>query len=245
MTSLVSFSVVMHYSLDIKKNTGCQNAIFTMQQTVNYFTQRGSTVFVSSLDASKAFDRISHVKLFRKLIKRHVPSCLIGVLCNWYSKLHSCVRWNGTLSAYFIVRCGVRQGGVLSPFLFNIYVDDLIAELEASDIGCHVANQYFGCIMYADDLIVLSASVSGLQRMLDICYQFGLQNSLIFNQKKSVCFKVGGNHEPPLEQIRLGNNRLQWVTTTKYLGLVFNASRTLQVEAVMFVESFILHVMVS
>jgi len=79
-----------------KKNTGCQNAVFTLQKTVNYFTQRGSTVFVSCLDASKAFDRISHVKLFEKLIKRQVPSCLICVLCNWYSKLYSCVRWNGT-----------------------------------------------------------------------------------------------------------------------------------------------------
>ena len=44
------------------------------------------------------------------------------------------------VSAYFVVRCGVRQGGVLSPFLFNIYVGDLIAELEASDIGCHGGN---------------------------------------------------------------------------------------------------------
>jgi len=47
-----------------KKNISCQNAVFTMQQTVNYFTQRGSTVFISSLDASKAFDRINHIKRF-------------------------------------------------------------------------------------------------------------------------------------------------------------------------------------
>ena len=63
--------------------------------------------------------------------------------------------------------------------------------------------------MYADDLIVLSASVSGLQRMLDMCYQFDLQNSLTFNQKKSVCFTVGRNHDPPLEQMRLGNIKLK------------------------------------
>jgi len=71
------------------------------------------------------------------------------------------------LSEYFVVRQGVRQGGVLSPFLFNVYVDELLNELEMNGIGCHVCNQYFGCIMYADDLLLLSASVSGLQHMLE------------------------------------------------------------------------------
>ena len=77
------------------------------------------------------------------------------------------------------------SGGVLSPFLFNLYVDDLLSELEGSGIGCHVCDRYFGCIMYADDLLLTSASVSGLQRMLDICYRFGVNNSIVFNQRKS------------------------------------------------------------
>ena len=111
-----------------------------MQKTVDYFTQRGSTVSISSLDASKTFDRISHAKLFEKLIQRCVPYCLLHVLCNWYGKLYSCVRWNDMLSEYFVVRQGVRQGGVLSPFLFNVYVDDLLNELEMNGIGCHVCN---------------------------------------------------------------------------------------------------------
>jgi len=59
-------------------------------------------------------------------------------MCNWYDKLYSCVRWNGTLSEYFVVSQGFRQGGVLSPFLFNLYVDDLLSEPEGSGIGCHV-----------------------------------------------------------------------------------------------------------
>ena len=103
-----------------KKNISCQNAVFTMQQTVDYFTQRGSTVFISSLDASKAFDRISHAKLFEKLIQRRVLDCLLRALCNWYGKLYSCVRWNGMLSEYFVVRQGVRQGGILFPFLSRL-----------------------------------------------------------------------------------------------------------------------------
>jgi len=51
------------------------------------------------------------------------------------------------------VYCGVRQGGVFSPLLFNLYVDDLICRLELSNLGCCINGIYLGCIMYADDVL--------------------------------------------------------------------------------------------
>jgi len=171
-----------------KKGLGCQNAIFTVQQVTSYFTKHGSTVYFSALDASKAFDRVNHSKLFDKMIERNVPHCFIRVLHNWYSKLVSVVKWNGVFSYPFSVYCGVRQGGVLSPLLFNIYVDDLIHQLEASNYGCYVFGKFFGCIMYADDLLLLSASVTGLQQMLHICHSFAQLNDIIFNHKKICMF---------------------------------------------------------
>ena len=96
-----------------------------------------------------------------------MPYRFIRVLHNWYSKLASVVKWNDVFSYPFSVYCGVRQDGVLSPLMFNIYVDDLIHQLEASN-GCYVTGKFFGCIMYADDLLLLSATVTGLQQMLNI-----------------------------------------------------------------------------
>ena len=72
------------------------------------------------------------------------------------------MRWNGVLSDPLVVSQGVRQGGVLSPFFFSIYVDDLIKRLELSGTGCHVNGGYIGAILYANDLLLLSASISGL-----------------------------------------------------------------------------------
>jgi len=108
-----------------------------------------------------------------------------------------------------------KVGGVLSPLLFNIYVDDLIHQLEASNYGCYVFGKFFGCIMYADDLLLLSASVTGLQQMLHICHSFAQFNDIIFNHKKSVYFKVGPLWSRSASVMLLGNKNLQWVTSFK------------------------------
>jgi hypothetical protein len=213
-----------------KKKIGCNPAIYSVQQVVKYFTVRGSAVYLAALDASKAFDRLNHHILFDKLRKRNVPECFINILACWYNKLYSCVRWNSLFSAFFKVSCGVRQGGILSPTLFNIYADDLIDDLSSSGSGCHVNKIFFGCIMYADDIILLSPSVIGLQCMLDICFEFGVKNDIIFNSKKSVCLFVGIRKCDIVKcNMFLGVNQLSWVTEFKYLGMHFIAHKGLVV----------------
>ena len=79
-----------------------------------------------------------------------------------------CVDWCGTKSQPFKVSCGIRQGAVLSPILFSIYIDDLFNVLSRSGIGCHINNLFYGIIGYADDLVLLSPNLFGLQSMFDI-----------------------------------------------------------------------------
>jgi len=77
-------------------------------------------VYTALRDASKAFDRINHHKLFAKLSEHGAPQCFINVLFDWYRRLISCVRWNGVFSLELRVTGGVLKGGILSPFMFNI-----------------------------------------------------------------------------------------------------------------------------
>jgi len=112
-------------------------------------------------------------------------------LRSWYGKLVSSVLWNGVFSAYFCVNCGVRQGGILSPLLFNVYVDQLIDSLSDSGFGCYIDSQFFGCIMYVDDLIMLSPSLKGLQSMFNLCDAYAKTHFLIFNAKKTFLMPVG------------------------------------------------------
>ena len=74
------------------------------------------------------------------------------------------------LGDLFAVLCGVRQGGVLSPALFALYVDDLVSQLRDSGYGIHVGSLFVGCVLYADDIVLLSASCDGLQKLVNILY---------------------------------------------------------------------------
>ena len=100
------------------------------------------------------------------------------LLMNWYSKIMITVKWKDSYSSFCSLKSGVRQGGVLSPILFNIYMNSLIQSLSVSDLGCHINGVYIGCLTYADDIILLSASVVHLQRMLDTCYSCGVELDL-------------------------------------------------------------------
>jgi len=166
-----------------KKKLGCTHAIFALSQCVDYFVNCGSSVFMAALDATKAFDRVHHIKLCNRLIDKGVPTFVVKIIANWYAKSMVTVWWKDCQSALFQVKSGVRQGGVLSPILFNMYIDIVVEALVKSDLGCHVMGNYFGCVLYADDLILLSASVLQLQKMLDLYYDVGLLLDLKFNAK--------------------------------------------------------------
>ena len=164
-----------------KRNTGCNDAIFSLKSVIKYFNDRGSSVFIASLDIKKAFDHVNHYKLFRSLLSIGVPLIVVDVLSNWYSKMFCVVKWNGSLSRQFTVGSGVRQGSCLSPGIFNVFMNAFIVNLRQSDIGCHILNMYYGCLLYADDIVLLSPSIKGLQLMLDICSQTACELSVQFN----------------------------------------------------------------
>ena len=177
-----------------KKGVGCNDAIFTLKTIINHFTSGRSSVFSAALDIRKAFDRVPHGKLMDHLRKMRLPSYIIDVLSDWYDKLQAVVRWNGVLSRPLSVPSGVRQGGILSPALFNIFINTIIIRLRIADIGCHVKGLFAGCfILYVDDVILLSPSVLGLQRMLDVCYSTCTDLGLKFNGMKSHCICFGSS----------------------------------------------------
>ena len=85
-----------------------------------------------------------------------------------------CVRWRGSYSYWFHILAGVQQGGNLSPLLFAVYMDVLIMRLRQRGLGCKLFNTFYGCLLYADDILLLAHLVDGMQQMLEICNKFAL-----------------------------------------------------------------------
>ena len=125
---------------------------------IEYFKSRSTSVYVAFPDASKAFDKISHWTLFRKLIDRGVPLYLVIILCYWYQKQEMTVGWGVCIPDSFRVTNGVRQGGILSPQLFNIYIDGLSDILNKSSVDGSIIGKLINHMLYADDLFIVSLS---------------------------------------------------------------------------------------
>ena len=166
---LQEFIVTQPNQYGFKKQSGPDQCIYVLKELACAHRELKGNIYMCFLDASKAFDRVNHRVLFNTLRSRGVPNYLIRILLFWYTKQKFHVRWGNTLSSPFSVSNGVRQGGILSPYLFNVYMDKLSMMLNTHDAGCYAGNLKVNHLMYADDVVIIAPSASGLQSLLNIC----------------------------------------------------------------------------
>ena len=86
----------------------------------------------------------------------------------------------------------MRQGGVLSPLLFAVYIDKLLIRLERLRTGCYSGCFFVGALCYADDIVLLAPSPSALRILLSECECFSRDSELNFNASKTqlICFRL-------------------------------------------------------
>ena len=176
------------------------------------------------MDASKAFDRIVHAGLFIKLLERNVPIVFIEIIMSWYDGLTCRVKWDDQLSDWFAITAGVRQGGILSPDFYSIYVDDLIIQLKSSGKGCYFLAIFAAALFYADDMAILSPSIKGLSKLLDICGTYCTEWDIALNAKKSKLMMFGKKADVT-HDIMLNGDKVEWTTDWKYLGVTLKKDK--------------------
>ena len=202
-----------------KDNLSTDMCIFSLKHVIDYYSNMSSPVYLCYLDASKAFDRLNYWILFDKLLERKIPKIIVRILVYWYSNQEFLVRWGSHFSDSFGASNGVRQGGVLSPYLFNVYMDGLSLLLNSSNVGCHIDNVSFNHLMYADDTVLIAPSARGLQKLILLCEDYANNCDIIFNVKKSkyMCFNTGKAFGVP--KVFLNGKPIELVSKYKYLGL--------------------------
>ena len=188
-----------------------------------YFNSKGSPVYVCALDAEKCFDRVWHDGLFFKLLDV-LPSPHWRFLYKWYRSTVAVVRWNGDVSPSFSVSRGVRQGSILSPHLFNIFINDMLNDVSTSGNGVRIGDEQYNVCAYADDVTLLSSTITGLQRNINICADYAKAWRFNFNPKKSNCLTMGPNLFSVTPCWYLGNTKLLVCDEIDILGVQFTNS---------------------
>ena len=142
----------------------------------------------------------------------------------WYANLQCRVRWGDTLSDWFSIEAGVRQGGILSPVFYCLYVDDLVKTLSDIGIGCHLQETFLSILLYADDMALMAPSLKGLQTLLTATEHYCRTWDIMLNPKKTKNMIFGKRHSLP--SLQLDGKDIEWVERWTYLGVALRSHTT-------------------
>ena len=210
-----------------KSNSSTLHAEFTLKETITHYNDKNSPIYMCSLDAEKAFDSCDWNLLFDKLrFDKKLPQPVINVISSLYRSGSAIISYAGVKSKPFHLTQGVRQGSILSPLFYNIYTEKLLSELSNDfKIGTSINGIYTGIIAYADDIILMSPTLSGLQKMINKCVDYGFRNKIKFNPTKTE-FIISGNCPIKTCYIKVDNNVIKPVNSLQHLGFKWQIQNT-------------------
>ena len=203
---------------------GTNTAIALAHDVSAYCVSRGTPTFLCSLDAEGAFDNIPHPVLFQKAALV-LPNPCWRIMYNWYTQMTVSVKWNGCMSSPIPVERGTRQGGLSSPFLFNIFYEDLIGKLNEQNCGITIKGNNYNAFCYADDILIASTSPSGLQTLIDVAVEEISRTGLRFNPTKTICMIYGNCPLTSVPSWNIDDTPLQIESSMKYLGAMLSNDR--------------------
>lgn len=209
-----------------RKNYSTVDQIFNLYAiTQKCLSKKGTKLYVAFVDFKKAFDSVNHQKLLEAIRSEGIKGKFLSLLKSMYDSLLSCVRVNGEYSEFFECPQGVRQGCVLSPNLFSLFINQLASQI--NETGRHGIQMLPGLIelfilLFADDVALLSTTVYGLQNQLNllkVCCD-NLQLNVNKDKTKIMVFRKGG-HLSKNEKWYYEGNQLEVVNKYCYLGYTF------------------------
>lgn len=214
---LTRHDVLNEFQAGFRREYSTIDNIFNLVNIVSLNQLQGKITYAFFVDFSSAFDLIPRNSLFYKLSSQGLSTKLVTILRMLYDGTESRV-WDGsTFSEYFPVESGVKQGCILSPVLFSLYVNDLPYILPG---GVRVADTTVKVLLYADDIVLLSDSPLGLQEMIYELERYCLLWSLKVNLSKSkiLVFRRGSRISSNLRWC-FGNQNIEIVNSYTYLGV--------------------------
>lgn len=214
------YNILNEYQAGFRKNYSTVDNVFNLVNIVHLNKLNGKYTYAFFVDFSCAFDMIPRNSLFYKLSCMGLSSKIIRILQLSYENTTSKILYGNTFSDSFRVDVGVKQGCILSPILFALYLNDLNDILPG---GVQVDDLCVKVLLYADDIVLLSDSPNELQNMINALYKYCTKWCLKVNLAKSkiLVFRSGTRISKNLKW-NFGDENVQIVNSYRYLGMDLN-----------------------
>ena len=220
-------SVIAEVQGGFRRGRGCADQTFIVRQICEKYSAKGKDVYFAFLDLEKAYDRVDREAMWKMLRIYGVGGRLLRAVQSMYAGSKACVRVGSEMSEWFSVRVGLRQGCVMSPWLFNLYIDGVVREVNARVFGRGLKlidndkNEWeLNQLLFADDTVVVADSEEKLCQLVSEFGRVCKRRKLRVNVGKSKVMRCTRSEDSPRLNVLLDGEVLEQVDQFKYLGSI-------------------------
>ena len=213
------------------RGKGCMDQIFIVRTVCEKYMAKGKDVYFAFMDLEKAYDRVDRNALWSVLNIYGVGGKLLRAVKSLYKWSRACVRVGNECSEWFLVKMGLRQGCVMSPWLFNLYMDGVVREVNARVLGRGLRLKdenglewELNQLLFADDAVFVADSEEKLQRLVTDFGRVCERRKLKVNVGKSKVMRCTRSENVARMNVALNGERLEEVDKFKYLGAMVAAN---------------------
>ena len=197
---------------------GLENAL-VLKELIERSRRTGSELYLTFIDLEKAYDTVNRRKLFRLLAHIGIEDRVVQVIRKMYEDNEVNFTLGDISTGWMGNNVGVRQGCVMSPTLFNLYIEELLVRIRKSERGVRVGDSRLGGLAYADDIVLVAERKEDMEELLRIAQEYGREWDIRYSERKC---KVIEYNSAGGSQWVLGNSILEVVDKYTYLGLEIN-----------------------
>ena len=213
-----------------RPNRGTRDHIFNLRNIIEKCREYNKDLYACFIDYSKAFDCVEHRKMWNIMLEMGFSRHLVRLIESLYEGQEAAVRVDGEDSEWFGVGKGVRQGCILSPYLFNIYAENIMRNVRSDDQrfiiqdnqvqdtydSLNIGGREYPELRYADDTVLLSTTPEGLEKMIRAVKTHSEDQNLFLNAKKTKIMRT--DKTTRATHIIIGNDLIEEVDDFDYLG---------------------------
>ena len=219
-------NIIHENQIGFSKKSRTSDHIFVLKCLIDKYINSGNKrLYACFVDFHKAFDTVIHEGIKLKLLQYNINGYFYNILCSMYRYSKIVVKIGNKMTESFEPEIGVKQGDVLSPNIFKIFLNDFSIILDKEqENSVSLSDKKISCLLYADDLVILSDNAEDLQNKLNLLDIYCKDWCLKINTHKTKIIIFNKSGRLLKGDFKIGNENIECVNRCKYLGLIMCSS---------------------